>query len=93
MTPILLRVAREYSKHQQNLIRNFYKHRDRIDAQRLQEIVTDIYLAGQGRKAESLWKRAAAILERTPGLDRAEVARLIDGRDVEALARLANAQF
>ncbi len=42
MRPILLRVAREYSKHQQNLIRNFYKHRDGIDTQRLQEIVTDI---------------------------------------------------
>ncbi len=89
MRPILLRVGREYSKHQQNLIRNFYKHRDGIDTQRLQEIVTDIYLAGQGKKVESLWKRAAAILDRTTGLDKAEVARLIDSRDVEALARLA----
>lgn len=93
MTPILPRVAREYSKHQQSLIRNFYRNRDAIDAQRLQEIVTDIYLAGAGKKADTLWKRAAGILERTQGVDKAEVVRLIDSRDVEALARLANAQF
>ena len=86
-------MAREYSKHQQSLIRNFYKNRDAIDAQRLQEIVTDIYLAGTGKKADSLWKRAAGILERTDGLDKAQVATLIDARDVEALARLANAQL
>ncbi len=92
MTPILPRVAREYSKHQQSLIRNFYRNRDAIDAQRLQEIVTDIFLAGASKKADTLWKRAAGILGRTTGLDKAEVARLIDARDVEALARLANAQ-
>ena len=93
MTPILLRVAREYSKHQQSLIRNFYKNRDAIDAQRLQEIVTDIYLAGSGKKADSLWKRAATILERAPNAKPDEIAQLVEARDVETLAVIAGARF
>ena len=86
-------MAREYSKHQQSLIRNFYRNRDAIDAQRLQEIVTEIYLAGQGKKADKLWKRAADILGRTPGLDTAETAQLIVSRDLETLAKIAGARF
>ena len=93
MTLILPRVAREYSKHQQSLIRNFYRNRDAIDAQRLQEIVTDIYLADSGKKADSLWKRAVKILERAPNAKPDEIARLVEARDVETLAAIAGARF
>ena len=86
-------MARDYSKHQQSLIRNFYKNRDAIDAQRLQEIVTEIYLAGQGKKADKLWKRVADILGRTSGLDETATAQLIDDRDLETLAKIAGARF
>ncbi len=86
-------MARDYSKHQQSLIRNFYKNRDAIDTQRLQEIVTEIYLAGQGKKADKLWKRAADILGRAPGLDKTDTAQLIESRDLETLAKIASARF
>ena len=86
-------MAKHYSKHQQNLIRNFYKHRDAIETQRLQEIVTEIYLAGEGKKADRLWTRAADILQRAPDANAAEIARLVEGRDVETLARIAGARF
>ncbi len=86
-------MARDYSKHQQSLIRNFYKNRGAIDTQRLQEIVTEIYLAGQGKKADKLWKRAAQILGRTPGLDETATAQLIDNRDLETLAKIAGSRF
>jgi hypothetical protein len=86
-------VSREYSKHQQSLIRNFYKNREAIDTQRLQEIVTEIYLAGQGKKADKLWKRAADILGRVPGLGKTETAALIENRDIEMLAKIATARF
>jgi hypothetical protein len=86
-------VAREFSKHQQNLIRSYYRNRDAIDTQRLQEIVTDIYLAGTGKRADTLWKRAASILERTPGAKPEEVARLVADRDLETLAAIAGARF
>ena len=86
-------VARRYSRHQQSLIRNFYKNRDAIETQRLQEIVTEIYLAGKGRKADRLWTRAADILQRAPDADAAEIARLVEGRDLETLAKIAGARF
>ena len=86
-------MARDYSKHQQSLIRNFYRNRDAGDVQRLQEIVTEIYLAGAGKKADGLWKRAAGILARAPGGADAEIERLLADRDLEALASIAGARF
>ena len=86
-------MAKHYSKHQQSLIRNFYKNRDAIDAQRLQEIVTEIYLAGQGKKADRLWKRAADILGRAPNADAKQIAGLVEARDLETLAQIAGKSF
>ena len=86
-------MAKNYSKHQQSLIRNFYKNRDAIEAQRLQEIVTDIYLAGEGKKADRLWKRAADILGRAPNADPKQIAGLVDARDIETLAHIAGSRF
>lgn len=84
---------RQYSSYQKKLIKRFYDNREQIETQRLQEIVTEIYLAGSGKKADRLWERAAAILERAEGLAPAEVERIITKRDVEGLARLATTRF
>jgi len=84
---------REYTGYQKKLIKRFYENRESIETQRLQEIVTEIYLAGAGRKADRLWERAAAILERAEGLAPAEVARILSARDVEGLARIAATKF
>jgi hypothetical protein len=86
-------VAREHSRHQQRIIRDFYRHRGAIDTQRLQEIVTDIHLATTPAKRARLWERAAAILERVEGLDAKEVARVVAERDLEALAKIATEMF
>jgi hypothetical protein len=82
---------RPFTPHQQKKIRQFYENRDAIETQRLQEIVTEIYLAGGGRKADRLWERAAAILER--GDEDPEARRVVAERDIEGLARLAGARF
>jgi hypothetical protein len=83
-------MAREYTPHQRRLIRDFYRNRGAIEAQRLQELVTEIYLAGTGPKAERLWQRAADILTRTEGLPPERATAIVDARDVEALAELAS---
>ena len=82
---------RQYSRYQRKVIQRYYENREQIDTQRLQEIVTEIYLAGSGKKADRLWERAADILGRAEGLDGAEVARVLADRDVEGLAQLAGA--
>jgi hypothetical protein len=84
---------REHSAYQKKVIRRFYENREAIETQRLQELVTEIYLAAGGRKAERLWARAAELLERTPGLEPGEGARIARERDLEALARVAGARF
>lgn len=84
---------RSYSRYQKKVIQRFYENREQIETQRLQEIVTEIYLAGTGKKADRLWERAAQLLERAEGVDAGEVARILAARDVEGLARLATERF
>jgi len=84
---------RHYTGYQKKLIKRFYDNRESIETQRLQEIVTAIYLAGTGSKADRLWERAAGILGRAEGLDPATIERILAARDVEGLARLATEKF
>ncbi len=86
-------MAREYSAHQRKLIRNYYQNRDAIDAQRLTEIVTEIYLATTPKRTAQLWKRARDLLERTDGLDATLIDRICEKQDVETLAEIAEARF
>jgi len=80
-------VAKERSAHQQRIIRNYYRNLDAIRAQRLQELVTELWLAGSEKKRERLWARARDLLEKGDAPP-AEVAEILERRDVEALARL-----
>lgn len=48
----------EYSKYQQKVIRNYYENRDTVALQRVQELVTDLYLS-QGKKREKHWDSLA----------------------------------
>ena len=84
---------RDYSKYQKKVIGDFYRNRDAIETQRLQEIVTEIYLATTPAKQKRLWERAAAILERTPDVKPPAAARIVEKRDVEALAKVAEGRF
>lgn len=91
-------MAREYSAYQQKLIKNFYRNRGAIDLQRLQELVTEIFLLdaqgqGSGKKAERHWQRVSEILARTDGMDAELAEEVVRRRDVEALAEIAGTQF
>lgn len=50
------------TKFQERAIRNFYNNRDEIAMQRLQELVTDLYLS-EGKKRAQYWKNAVTHLE------------------------------
>ena len=53
----------DFSKHQQGIIKRYYASMDKIQVQKLSELVTDLFLA-EGKKREKLWKTAAAAMER-----------------------------
>lgn len=44
----------DFTKHQQKIIKNYYDNKDNIALQRVQELVTDLYLA-EGKKREKVW--------------------------------------
>jgi hypothetical protein len=48
----------DYSKYQQKVIQRYYDHRDDIALQRVQELVTELYLA-EGKKRAKHWESLA----------------------------------
>ena len=53
----------QHTKYQQNIIKNYYKNRDSISLQRLQELVTELFLAS-GKKREKHWDSVALHLSK-----------------------------
>lgn len=48
----------DYTPHQKKIIGRYYDRRDEIMLAKLQEIVTELYLAETEAKRDQLWKRA-----------------------------------
>lgn len=46
----------ERSKYQQKVIRNYYENRENIALQRIQELVTELFLS-EGKKRQTQWDR------------------------------------
>ncbi len=51
---------KNYTAHQQKIIKRFYENRDSIALQRAQELVTELYLT-EGKKREKVWVTLAKI--------------------------------
>jgi len=75
-------MGKDYSKHQQKIINNYYNNREAISLQRLSELVTDLYLA-EGKARETKWKQAIGALEKL-GIKPDRIADL-RGKDNPAL--------
>ena len=54
---------KNYSKYQQNIIKNYYENKDAISLQRLSELVTELYLA-EGKGREKQWKFITSALQK-----------------------------
>jgi len=48
----------DYTRHQKKIIERYYDRREEIMLVKLQEIVTELYLAETDAKRDQLWKRA-----------------------------------
>lgn len=51
----------DFSPYQQKIIKRYYRNFDAIQAQRLSELATEIYLT-EGKKRERLWKQVGEAL-------------------------------
>jgi hypothetical protein len=77
---------KNYSKHQQKIIKNYYDNRDAISLQRLSELVTELYLA-EGKARERQWKYIEGVLPKL-GLSADRIAHLRTQDDPKLLAKL-----
>lgn len=81
--------ARDLSRHQSSIVKRYYNNLDTIVATRLQEAVTELYLADSDKKRAGLWKKVRTQLEKTPA-DPALVQEIVEAGDTEKLAKLVN---
>ena len=77
---------KNYSKYQQNIIKNYYENKDAISLQRLSELVTELYLA-EGKAREKQWKYIEGVLPKL-GLTADRIAHLRKKDDPKLLAKL-----
>ena len=83
---------KQYSSHQKGVIKRYYENRETLSTQKLGEIVSNLYLASPGKKADKLWERAENALHHA-GANEVRLKRICDAKDLEALAALVNQLF
>ena len=77
---------KKYTNHQQNVISNYYKNLDGIMLSKLQDLVGELYLAGNEAKADRLWERAQKAMEKLK-IKPAIIAHIMTSRSPEVLAK------
>jgi hypothetical protein len=78
----------DYSNHQKKIIDRYYDQRDSIMLTKLQELVTELYLAETDKKRDQLWKRARTAMENLK-IKPALIDHLVASRDPQLLAKNA----
>ena len=76
----------ERSKYQEKVIKNYYNNRESIALQRVQEIVTEIFLS-EGKKRAQQWKLLRGHLEKLE-LPAARVEELLQRDDPALVAKV-----
>jgi hypothetical protein len=77
---------RNFSSHQQKIIKRYYDSRDQLDEQKLAELVTNIFLA-TGKKLENHWKTAGDVMTRM-GVPQSRIDNVMNKKDPKVLAML-----
>jgi len=82
-------MAKELSNYQKSVVSNYYNNLDTIMLNKLSGLVTQLYLAGAGKRAEHLWKRAekSMLNLKIPPII---IEHIISERDVVILAKNLN---
>ena len=76
----------ERSNYQKNIIRNYYENRENIALQRVQELVTELYLS-EGKKRQKHWKSLGAHLLKLE-VKQQTIDHLIEQDDPQLAAQL-----
>jgi len=82
--------GRDLTRHQRGIVKRYYLNRGSIVLDRLQSLVSELYLAS-GSEADKLWARADKALrsiECQPPLPASRIDKILADRDPAALAQL-----
>ncbi len=77
---------KEYTPYQEGIIRRYYKNRQVLAFQKLEELAADLYLADTERKRSSLWKRVEKAMSNL-NVPPKVAGYILSTRDPEILAR------
>jgi hypothetical protein len=77
---------RDFSPHQQKIIKRYYNNIDTIKTQRLAELVGELYLA-EGKKKEKAWKDAGDAMLKL-GVPQSRIDHLLRERKPALVAEL-----
>ena len=80
----------DLSRHQEKIVKRYYENHETIQSQKISELVSELWLAEDEKTLSKLWNKAGVALKRL-GVDGARITRVVGGRDLEALAKLATA--
>ncbi len=79
----------DLSSTQKKIVDRYYQNKESLNANKLGELVSDLYLAlDDDKKSTRLWKQAATALKNL-GVQPAEVERVVQNRDLTALSHHA----
>ena len=76
----------KHSKYQEKIIKNYYQNRQAISLQRLQELVTELYLS-EGKKRQKHWQSIVGHLQKM-GIKKQQIDHLLQQDNPELLANL-----
>lgn len=77
---------RDYSEYQQKIISKYYSNLDILMLQKLQALVSELYLADSDTKKDRLWKRVQKAMENL-NIPSPIMEHIMSTRDVEVLAK------
>lgn len=78
----------DYSNYQKKVIGRYYDNREQIDRQKLEELVTNLFLA-EGKKREKFWKTATDVMERLE-VPKSRIEHVVSTDDPAILAEVVN---
>ena len=78
--------AKDYSAYQQKVISRYYQNIDQVSLQRLQELVTELYLADTDKKRDRLWGQVQKAMDNI-NVQPTIAQHILQTRDVKVLAK------
>lgn len=81
-----------YTPYQKGIIKRYYENKENLAHQKLGELVSDLYLEESPKKIGRLWAQIETALANA-GTDKKQIAKLVKGKDIQALAAYINEVF